>query len=50
MPIDDRVGRKNRRFDFEKSVRVEKLPQPPEQRRAITEVFPSGSGVEIIEH
>ena len=42
MPIDDRIGREDRRFDFEKAARVEKLPQPMEQCRTETQVFPCG--------
>jgi hypothetical protein len=50
MPIDDRIGREDRRFDFEEAARVEELPQPAEDRRAKTQMLPIGGGTKVGGH
>ena len=47
MPIDDGIGRKDRRFDLQKSPLEKKLPQPVQQIGAELEIF-QGSGGKII--
>jgi hypothetical protein len=50
MPIDDRVGREDGRFDFEKIARGEKCPQPVEYGRSKAEIVPSGRGAKVVGH
>ncbi len=50
MPINDRIGREDRRFDFEKPAQVEELPQATEHRRTQTQMFPIGGGTKIVTH
>ena len=49
MPIDDRIGREDRRFDFEEAARIEKLSQPMEHRRTQTQMLPIGGGTKIVD-
>ena len=47
MPVDDRVGGEDRRFDFEEAARVEELPQATEHRRTKTQMLPIGGGTKV---
>jgi len=44
MPIDDDVGGKERRFDFQEVVRIEERAELAEQRRAKPQAVPVGGG------
>ena len=46
MPIDDRIGREDGRFDFEKTLLMKKIPQPPQQFRPQPQILPRGRGIE----
>ena len=50
MPIDHRIGRQDWRFNLQKAPCIEEIPQPPEQRRAQTQVLPAGRGAKVFGH
>ncbi len=47
MPIDDGIGRENRRFDFEKSASIKKCSEPSQHFSPQTQIRPIGCGAKI---
>ena len=48
MPINHRILREDRRFDFEKSEQVKELAQPPQDIGAESQVLPGCGRQEVV--